>query len=109
MEEPDFKFKNSQKVDYLVYLKKPRECEGICYNPQDEKPKIFINPRGKRGLLNTSIHEFAHAFFWESTETNVFKFANVVSKFLYQQGWRQDEKLKPDKPKVPKRKTRKNS
>ena len=108
MEKPDFKFKNSQGAIYQVYLKKPRECEGICYNPKEEEPKIYINPRGKKGLLNTSIHEFAHAFFWDQTETNVAKFANALSKFLYQQGWRQDAKLKPNKQKNTRRKSKKN-
>jgi len=93
MLKPNFKFKNGQGVTYSVFLKKPRKCEGICFNPQEEKPKIYINPRGKKGLLNTSIHEFAHAFFWGETETSVTKFANAISNFLYKQGWRRDESL----------------
>ena len=110
MDKPDFKFKNSQEVEYSVFLKKPRECEGICYNPNEKEPKIYINPRGKKGLLNTCIHEFTHAFFWDKTEVNVTQFANAVSKFLYQQGWRQNEELKPKKrTRKVKAKNRKNS
>ena len=42
--------------------------------------------------MNTMIHEFAHAFFWEASEENVTKFGNTVTRFLYSQGWRKAKK-----------------
>jgi len=104
--KPDFKFENTQGVEYKVFLRKPRKCEGICYNPMEQEPKIYINPRGSKGLLNTCIHEFCHAFFWDKTEAQVYKFANTLSKFLYQQGWRRDIALAPIKQKTTRRKSK---
>ena len=35
----------------------------------------------------------AHAFFWDKTEREIYKFANTVSKFLFtNQKWRKIEK-----------------
>ena len=64
-----------------------------------EEPKIHINPYlTKRNELNTSIHEFAHAFFWDIPEKDVYKFANTLSKFLYTNcNWRKLEKSRNNK------------
>jgi len=93
-----FTFSNTGGVQYEVLFRKPDkkhfgEADGFCTDPSEEKPKIHINPYlTKRNELNTIIHEFAHAFFWEATENQVNKFGNAVSKFLYTEcGWRKTE------------------
>ena len=97
----NFKFKTAKGVEYTVVWRKPDErhgAVGLCSNPSVAKdgkiPKIQISPHlSKQSELNTSIHEFAHAFFWDKPETQVFKFANALSRFLYTEcGWRKIEK-----------------
>ena len=94
-----FKFKNSEGIEYEVIFRKPDErhfgeVDGICTDPEKESPKIHINPKlGKQSELNTIVHEMAHAFFWDKTEREIYKFANTVSKFLFtNQKWRKIEK-----------------
>lgn len=91
----NFTFTNSDGVTYEVLFTKPNthhygEADGTCAPPDIDNPKIHINPYlTKRNELNTIIHEFAHAFFWDKTEKEVYKFANALSKFLYlKQNWR---------------------
>ena len=67
---------------------------GICQDPDDEHPKIYISPYlTDQSELNTSIHEIAHAFFWDKSETDIARFADVCSNFLYQNGWRLPKRL----------------
>lgn len=92
-----FKFKTSKGVEYEVIFRKPDRryrAVGLCSDPNSKIPKIQISPYlSKQTELNTSIHEFAHAFFWDKTETEVAKFANALSRFLYTEcGWRKIEK-----------------
>ena len=48
---------------------------------------------GEDDLLDDIIHEFAHAFFWDKTEAEIYKFANTISRFLYSEcGWRKTER-----------------
>ena len=96
-----FIFKNNQNVKYEVLFHKPNarhygEADGTCADPKDENPKIHINPYlTKQSELNTSIHEFAHSFFWDATEQEVAKFANTLSRFLYNHcKWRKLERRK---------------
>lgn len=90
-----FTFEDGKGHKYKVLFKKlPPRCSymGLCEDPEDESPKIVINSKLKgKGLMNTLIHEFAHAFFWESTEKNVTIFANKITKILYQMGWRHEK------------------
>ena len=66
---------------------------GLCFDPSEDDPKILVNPnQTERQLMNTMIHELAHAFFWDSSEENVTKFGNTVTRFLYSQGWRKAKK-----------------
>ena len=90
-----FYFKNTKGVEYEVIFRKPSEraydgADGVCFGPDVEYPKIYINPYlTKQSELNTVIHEFCHAFFWDKPENDVFKFANSLSRFLYNtHGWR---------------------
>ena len=84
------------KVRYEVILKKPPKtynAVGLCFDPSEDDPKILVNPnQTERQLMNTMIHELAHAFFWDSSEENVTKFGNTVTRYLYSQGWRKAEK-----------------
>ena len=46
---PNFKFKNTEGVQYEVLFYKPHEkhfdgAMGICQDPEDEHPKIYISP-----------------------------------------------------------------
>jgi len=100
---PSFKFKNSQGVEYEVYFRKPNErlygeADGVCIDPKEEKPKIEISPYlTKKTELNTCIHEFCHAFFWDKSEAEVNKFANTMARFLYTRcSWRKTEARKRD-------------
>jgi len=91
MEKP-FVFRTYDgKTRYEVFLKKPPKAykaEGLCFDPTEDSPKIMVNPnQTERQLMNTIVHEFAHAFFWNASEANVSKFGNIVTKYLYQQGW----------------------
>ena len=88
----NFKFKNSNGTEYEVIFRKPNkrhygdDCDGYC----TDYGRVIINPyRTNKTQLNTAIHEFAHAFFWDNTEKDVSKFANALTKFLYSRcGWR---------------------
>ena len=90
----DFRFKNAEGVEYKVLFRKPNrkyygdDCDGVC-----SKDSILINPnRTDQTILNTSIHEFAHAFFWDKREYEVAKFANACSRFLYNHcKWRREK------------------
>ena len=92
----NFKFKNANGATYEVIFRKPNkntygdDCDGVCFNPALPSPKIQINPhRTDQTQLNTSIHEFAHAFFWDKPEKDIKKFSDAVSRFLYnEKKWR---------------------
>ena len=91
----NFAFINNQGSKYEVLWSKPNsyhygEADGTCASPAEDNPKIHINPYlTKQSELNTIIHEFTHAFFWDATEQEVYKFANTLSRFLYNdQKWR---------------------
>jgi len=89
-----FKFKTTKGVEYEVHTKMPptvckEKLDGMCDSPETTKPKIYISPGlSPRNELNTIIHEFAHAFFWGETETNVTRFSNALSRYVYSTGWR---------------------
>jgi|TARA_R110000824_G_scaffold204652_2_gene389410 hypothetical protein len=99
-----FKFTTTKGVEYEIIFRKPRkdaygsDTFGLCVDPSEAKknyiPKIYISPYlSKKSELNTSIHEIAHAFFWEKSETDIARFADVCSNFLYQNGWRLPKRL----------------
>jgi len=99
MGKPLFTFKNSKGVDYSVKRRKPdkrMKCVGFCDDPREKEPKIYISPYlTRQSELNTSIHEFAHAFFWDKPESEIFQFANALSRYLYNhRGWRIPRKKK---------------
>jgi hypothetical protein len=46
--EEFFTFKNREGVEYIVLFKKPHgkhfdEADGVCYSPEDKRPRIYIN------------------------------------------------------------------
>ena len=97
----NFKFTNVKGDTYEVLFRKPNsaqygEADGLCYNPAEESPKIYINPHlTPKSELNTAIHEFTHAFFWKRTEKEVYAFANALTKFLFTHcKWRKQPKRK---------------
>jgi len=96
MKKP-FVFRTYNRKRYELFLKKPPKCYqavGLCYDPIEENPKILVDPKlPEKDLLNTIVHELAHAFFWDSSEENVTKFANTVSRFLYKEGWHKGEPM----------------
>ena len=100
----NFTFKNNEEVKYEVLFHKPNsvhygEADGTCSAPDGETPKIYINPYlTKQSELNTSIHEFTHAFFWDKTEKEIAAYSNTVSRFLYNWcGWRKTRNRQEDK------------
>ena len=96
----NFSFKNGEKAKYEIVFNKPNakhfgaDTEGVCHPPNETTSKIYISPYlTKQSELNTVIHEMAHAFFWDKSETEIYKFANTVSRFLYSEcGWRKTER-----------------
>ena len=99
MGKKNFKFTNTKGVEYEIVFRKPHKAygdvvDGLCIDPSETDPKIYINPYlTKKSELNTSIHEIAHAFFWDKSETDIARFADVCSNFLYQNGWRLPKRL----------------
>ena len=99
MKNREFKFKNASGVEYKVVFRKPnsahfgKDCDGYCTNPEDKAPRIYINPHNSdQTILNTAIHEFAHAFFWDKPEKDVKKLSDTLSRFLYsEKKWRNTE------------------
>jgi hypothetical protein len=96
-----FTFKNFEGREYEIIFKKPNshhygEADGTCQDPESESPKIYINPYlTKQSELNTSIHEVAHAFFWNASEAQIKKFGDTLSRFLYSYcKWRKLERRK---------------
>jgi Zn-dependent peptidase ImmA (M78 family) len=93
-----FKFTNTKGVHYEAIFRKPDsraydDADGICYDPDDPQPKIYIKPgMSPQRELNTCVHELAHAFFWNRPEYQIARFASTVSRFLYAQGWRKEKK-----------------
>ena len=86
------KFKNKEGVTYEFIFRKPdkrtwgEDCDGVCFYPVKgkEPTTILINPhRTNQTILNTVIHETAHAYFPELTETEVLAFGNTLSRILY--------------------------
>ena len=100
-----FYFNNNDGAEYEVIFRKPNknhfgeDCDGICACPEEKSPKIHISPHlTKQSELNTSVHEFAHAFFWEKSEREISHFANTLSRFLYNfRNWRYLESVKAKK------------
>jgi hypothetical protein len=95
----NFRFTNTKGAEYEIVFRKPHKAygeivDGLCLDPSEPDPKIYINPYlTKKSELNTSIHEIAHAFFWDKSETDIARFADVCSNFLYQNGWRLPKRL----------------
>lgn len=94
--KPVFVFVNCEGVSFNVFFKKPHPsygADGLCFSPcknTPKKSKIYISPElGQKTKLNVCIHEFTHAFFWDKTEKEVTYFANILTKFLYKNKWRQ--------------------
>ena len=89
-----FKFRNANGIRYEVYFVKPNEAyygdvHGLCDDPEEKDAKIYINPYlTQKSELNTIVHEMTHAFFWDKSETDIARYADVVRNFLYQNGWR---------------------
>lgn len=86
----NFTFKNTKGVEYEIIFRKPNknaygeDCDGVCFDPNEKNPKILISPYlTKQSELNTVIHEMAHAFFWDKPESDIFAYANAVSRMLY--------------------------
>jgi hypothetical protein len=87
------KFKNTGGIEYFVKFKKPdgrtwgANCDGVCFFPSlayNQEPHIEVNPhRTDQTIFNTVIHEVGHAFFEDKTETEITKFANTLSRLLF--------------------------
>jgi hypothetical protein len=57
--------------------------------------RVDIDPRqGARAWLNTLIHELLHQILPEADENQVFRCANILSKHLWEQGFRKTKKCK---------------
>ena len=96
------KFKKTEGIEYEIIFRKPdrrtwgKDCDCVCFYPIDNgnKSKIYINPhRTNQTKLNTIIHEVAHAFFPDKSEKEITKYANTMSRLLYNElKWRKTKK-----------------
>ena len=86
------KFKNTEGTEYTVRFKKPdgrtwgNNIDGVCLFPRGllNEGRIEVNPhRSDQIIFNTVIHEVTHAFFDDKTETETTKFANTLSRILF--------------------------
>ena len=83
------KFKDPNNNEYTIEFRRPDArrhgwCSGFYYYPENGKGTIQVDPgMSKQMILNTVVHEMAHAFFDDATETETTQFANAVSKVLY--------------------------
>ena len=84
------KFKDRTKNQYTIKFKKPqvkdedKDLNGYYYYPKNGRGEIQIDPdMSNQLILNTVVHEMAHAFFEDATETDTNNFANAVSRVLY--------------------------
>ena len=97
------KFKNLDDIEYKVLFRKPDsrwygKADGVCQAPDEKNPNIFINPYlTDQSELNTIIHEIAHAYFWDKTEKDIFKFSNTCSRILYERGFAHNRERNPKK------------
>lgn len=87
------KFKTYKRTPYIVVLQKKvvkpdgTVCFGICDSPNKDGAFIRLeNGQGDYRMIETIIHEMAHAFFFESCETNVSQFASSVMTLLKKMG-----------------------
>ena len=86
------KFKNFDKAEYLIKLRKPRkelQAEGICdYPDKDKLNKILVSPHQKdTHVLETIIHEMIHAYIWELSETKVTRLARSIVRIIKDLGF----------------------
>ena len=82
-------FKDPDNNKYTIEFKRPDArrhgwCAGYYYFPIDGQGTIQIDPgMSHQMILNTVVHEMAHAFFEDASETKTTNFANAVSGVLY--------------------------
>ena len=82
-------FKDPNSNEYTISFKKPDarsigQCAGYYFFPYDGKGEIQVDPKmSNQMILNTVVHEMAHSFFDDATETKTTQFANAVSRVLY--------------------------
>jgi len=88
----NLKFKNAQKVEYKLLLKRPApkwNASGLCDSPDTKNPEIWVDPSLKdRRLMAVIIEELSHAHFWDKSEKEVRKFSSNLRNILYKLGWR---------------------
>jgi len=85
------KFKNFDKAEYHIKLRKPRkelQCEGICDFPEVNRTNsILVNPHQEpHKVLETVIHEMIHAYIWDLSETKVTRLARSIARILVDLG-----------------------
>lgn len=85
------KFKNNEGVEYKIIWVAPakrEKADGLCDNPETNKPKIWIDPELKhRRKLKVLIEEILHAHFWEKSEKSVRKCATNLRNIILENGW----------------------
>jgi len=107
------KFNKVTKVDtnngsYKIIWKKPRGCDGVCYDPNFKK-EIWINPKIKNSkwLLKVLADEYFHSCFWPIDNNEVYAYSTNLADLLWKTGFRlmegENEKLKIKKSKKKKK------
>ena len=96
-----FSFTNTKKIRYDIFIRKPNKLHygegvyGLCFDPQEENPRILINPeQSDRAMLNTCIHEVCHAFFWDKSEYDISRCSSTLSNLIFKLGWRKVEDIR---------------
>ena len=81
------KFKNFEGKQYNVNYNKPPvkyNAAGLCENPNNKHPSIFVDPTLKtRRQLNVLIEEVFHAHLYDLPEKKARKFAANLGKLIY--------------------------
>lgn len=94
---PTFTFKNGSGVKYKIIWKqhiiwklrpKSRRVDGLCDSPDNQKPKIWIDPSlDDKRFMAVICEEIYHAFTFEKNEKTARRFAATLKKLLYKLGW----------------------
>ena len=73
------------------YLRKSIKDFGSCDNPKDYAKEIVVRKNmDEKEELDTNIHEFLHACFWDLTEEAITESAKDITEALWKLGYRKN-------------------
>lgn len=83
------KHKFRDKRYTIKFIPKLKDIDGLCDSPKYKNPTIKIDAdlTGVREL-ETLIHEFSHACYWDLDEAVIDQGSADIAKALFKLGWR---------------------